>query len=489
MGGILSRREKADYCRLKSLIAQTNHKVDKAAVRSLTKYMSKENYSLPNNLTATEWDRVGRKLWAVANRNDKNATHAIMAWTTVQSILEADQDAGVQGAPGPDQLGSCGRSTRMVSGQKALTNSTLPTNSGAITNTVTTTICTSPPACATRSQNGEKLDEGAPQNGVRGKGEDAPNAYPLLMASGGEGPSSSGGGPYDPLRQYPPPGPSHLPVKDGGALGPGPSHGPTGLPPINPFGPPFMAPSTNPSSPSFRATHNTTDLSVACHQPVRLSRMDHAVLQAKDLSELQAIPAFPVFFDGANQPHWEPLPIPLIKDAKKAVAECGLSSAYTMGVIGALLQAFTFTANDLKDLARTLLNNMEITMFLDTWYANVRKYAHETAGVTNTPVPDTIKMLFGVGKWAYNAEQMRIDTQDLITTKNLAFQALQTIAEASQVTPPFTSVFQEPDEPFMRFAERLKVAIARETKEKHVQDIIFKQVAISNTNAICHSVL
>ncbi|KAJ7427719.1 hypothetical protein WISP_04487 [Willisornis vidua] len=212
-------------------------------------------------------------------------------------------------------------------------------------------------------------------------------------------------------------------------------------------------------------------------------------MQAKDLSELQAVQAFPVFYDGANNPHWEPLPIPLIKDAKKAVAEYGLSSAYAMGVIGTLLQAFTFTPNHLKDLARTLLNNMEIIMFLDTWYANVRKYAHETTGVTNRPVPDMIEMLFGVGKCPYNAEQMKIDTQDLLTTKNLAFQALQTIAEASQVTPPFTSVFQEPDEPFMRFAERLKEAIARETKEKHVQDIIFKQAAISNANAQCQPVL
>ncbi|KAJ7410729.1 hypothetical protein WISP_106518 [Willisornis vidua] len=179
----------------------------------------------------------------------------------------------------------------------------------------------------------------------------------------------------------------------------------------------------------------------------------------------------------------------LVIYAKKAVTEYGLSSAYALGVIGALLQAFTFTPNDLKDLARTLLNNMEITMFLDTRHANVRKYAHETAGSTNRTVPDTIEMLFGIGKWAFNAEQVKIDPQDLLTTKNLAFKALQTIAEASQVTPPFTSVFQEPDEPFMRFAERLKEAIARETKEKHVQDIIFKQIAISNAKAQCQPVL
>ncbi|KAJ7426277.1 hypothetical protein WISP_17415 [Willisornis vidua] len=395
MGGILSKREKADYRHLKSLIAQSNHKVDKAAIRSLTKHMSKENYSLPNNLTAAEWDRVGRKLWAAANRNDKNAMQAIMAWTTVQTILEADQDAGIQGAPGSDQLGSCGRSARMASGhQNALTNSALPTNSGAITNTVTTTICTSPPVCAPRSQNGGKPDEGTPQNVIRGEGEEASNAYPLFLTLGGEGPSSSRGGPYDPLHQAPPLGPSHLPVKDGSTHGLGPSHEPTALPPINPFGPFPTAPSTNP----FKTTPDTTDLSVACHQPAHLSRMERAALQAKDLNELQAVQAFPVFFDGANQPHWEPLPIPLIKDTKKAVAEYGLSLAYAMGVIGALLQAFTFTTNDLKDLARTLLNNMEITMFLDTWYANVHKYAHETAGVTNRPVPDTIEMLFGIGK-------------------------------------------------------------------------------------------
>ncbi|XP_071438087.1 endogenous retrovirus group K member 8 Gag polyprotein-like [Pithys albifrons albifrons] len=494
MDGILSKREKTDYRRLKSLITEANREVDKAAVKSLMKCMSKEAYSLPRNLTIDEWDSLGHKLWAAANKKDKNATCALVAWTLIQSILEADQGLGIQGAPGTATSGSCSRSTRMASGhQNPPCTTTVLSNLGAIMNTVTTTTPSSPTACVTLPQNGGKDSD--TQNGVRSRREEVPSVYPLLVMSGGEGPSPFMDGPYDPPRLDPPSyitgssGPSHHPAQNGGALGVGPSHGPTGLSSTNPFSPSPTAPFTNPFSPTFTAASKTTDLSVACRQPAPLSRMEQGALQAKDLTELQAIQAFPVFSDGANQPHWEPLPIPLIKDAKKAVAEYGLSSAYAMGVIGALLQAFTFTPNDLKDLARTLLKNMEITMFLDTWYANVRKYAHETAGVTNRPVPDTIDMLFGVGRWAYNAQQMTIDTQDLLTTKNLAFQALRTIAEASQVTPPFTSVFQEPDEPFMRFAERLKEAIARETKEKHVQDIIFKQIAISNANAQCQPVL
>ncbi|KAJ7415493.1 hypothetical protein WISP_78092 [Willisornis vidua] len=41
----------------------------------------------------------------------------------------------------------------------------------------------------------------------------------------------------------------------------------------------------------------------------------------------------------------------------------------------------------------------------------------------------------------------------------------------------------------MQFAEHLKEAIAKETKEKTVQDILSHQLAISNANALCQPVL
>ncbi|KAJ7425568.1 hypothetical protein WISP_22997 [Willisornis vidua] len=192
-------------------------------------------------------------------------------------------------------------------------------------------------------------------------------------------------------------------------------------------------------------------------------------------TDLYAIKAFPVFYDANRAPTWEPLPVPLIKDAKKAIAEYGLSLAFAIGILNSLFQGFMFTPNDLKDLARTLLNNTEITMLLDQWLLNIRKYAHETLGATGWPVPETTDMLFGLGQYAFNATQMHIPPQDLITTKTLAFHVLQTITETSQVMPPFQSVFQGPDEPFMQFAERLKEAITWETKEKSVQDILFKK--------------
>ncbi|XP_071437645.1 endogenous retrovirus group K member 6 Gag polyprotein-like [Pithys albifrons albifrons] len=479
MEKILSKREKETYRRLKSLLTHANRKVDKAAVKSLMKYMSKEDYSLPFHLTTTQWDCLGRKLWVAANRNGKHASHALVAWSLIHSILEADQAAGIQGAPGQSSVVPASRF-------QGPPFTDPPANPGIIASTVTAAVGASPRARVGCPQDGDvEHGEGPPQNGGWGKGEETADAYPLGVVSKGEGPISVVGGPCEPLHHTqlplshggPAPSLCQHPAQDGSAHGLGPNQRPIILSPNNPF------------NPSFKDMHNTTDLSVVCHQPPRLSRMQRAAVQANDLSDLQAVQAFPVFYDRADSPQWEPLPIPLIKDAKKAVTEYSLSSAYALGVIGALLQAFTFTPNDLKDLARTLLNNMEITMFLDTWHANVRKYAHETASSTNRTVPDTIKMLFGIGKWVFNAEQVKIDPQDLLTTKNLAFKALQTIAEASQVTPPFTSVFQEPDEPFMRFAERLKEGSRRLKEEKHVQDIIFKQIAISNANAQCQPVL
>ncbi|KAJ7424508.1 hypothetical protein WISP_28330 [Willisornis vidua] len=217
--------------------------------------------------------------------------------------------------------------------------------------------------------------------------------------------------------------------------------------------------------------------------------MDGSAGKVMDFTGLQAIQAFHVYYDDNQARTWEPLPVPLITDAKKAITEYGLSSAYAMGIVRSMFQAFIFTPNDLKDLAWTLVNDMEITMFLDQWLANIWKYAHETIASTQQPVQETINMLYGLGDYAFNATQMTIPTEHLITTKNLAFSALQTVAEASQVTPPFQSVFQGPEEPFMHFAERLKQAIARETKDKTVQDILFKQLAISSASAQCQPVL
>ncbi|KAJ7415494.1 hypothetical protein WISP_78094 [Willisornis vidua] len=161
------------------------------------------------------------------------------------------------------------------------------------------------------------------------------------------------------------------------------------------------------------------------------SRMDGSTRNDTGINDMSAIKAFPVFYDANRAPTWEPLSVPLLKEAKKAIIDYGLGLAFTMGVLNSLFQAFIFTPNDIKDLARTLLNNMQITMFLDYWLANIRKYAHETVGYTGRPVPITIDMLFGMSHYAYNALQHQNPPQDLITTKTLAFPVLQTITEAS----------------------------------------------------------
>ncbi|KAJ7424509.1 hypothetical protein WISP_28332 [Willisornis vidua] len=128
-------------------------------------------------------------------------------------------------------------------------------------------------------------------------------------------------------------------------------------------------------------------------------------------------------------------------------------------------------------------------MFLDEWLALITKHAHETVDTSRWLVQQTIDMLYGQGAYAYNPVQARFPVADLITTKNLALQTLQTIADASEVMPPFQTVIQKPNETFFDFAERLKEAIERETKEKAVQDILFKQLAISNANSQCQQVL
>ncbi|KAJ7414731.1 hypothetical protein WISP_82116 [Willisornis vidua] len=297
--------------------------------------------------------------------------------------------------------------------------------------------------------------EGPSQNGgLRDKGE-VFQATPWHMTSGEEGLAScQRSGPRDPLRQAPPPyangsphDPSHQAPPSAGShdnhyqllVQYGSTHG-SGLP--QPIGGQYHLSPNNPFNLDYNTSNTTNTFSSVNHKPSHLTRMDGSASKAINFDDLHAVKAFPVFFDGNWAPSWKPLPVPLIKDAKKAIMYYALGSAFAMGVLNSLFQAFVFTPNDLKDLACTLLNNIQITMFLDQWLANVRKYAHETVGNTERPVPQTIDMLFGTGPYAFNAVQMHILVPVLITTKTLAFQDLQNIAEASQVTPPFQSIFQ-----------------------------------------------
>ncbi|KAJ7414732.1 hypothetical protein WISP_82118 [Willisornis vidua] len=449
MGDFLSKKEQQDYHCLKSLITQANRLLDKTAVRSLTKCVSKNHYSLPFNVTPEEWEQFGRQLWTAANQNDNNAAHATVVWTLILTILESEWEKGEEGAPG-SALGSgrCGQSVVTASGSDEAPNNITPaslntvgsiahlnTNSAMLNKGPGITPSQQPP------QNGiGELLVAPPQNGGGRKEEEVFQAMPRPMTSEGEEsalqqyggsheslhqvpPLSQDGDPHGFLPQAPTSLPQH-PVQDDSILNQGLVQS-TGdlqnMSPNNPFKPDYMAlPSTNTLSSASQLLH--------------LTRMDSIASKTKDFDDLDAIKAFPVFFDNNQWPSWEPIPVPLIKDAKRAIADYGLGSVYAMGVLNSLFQAFLFTPNDIKNLARTLLNNMQITMFLDERLACIRKYAHETVGATGRPVPQTIDMLFGTEQYAFNAVQMHVPANDLITTKTLAFIALQIIVDASSNT-------------------------------------------------------
>ncbi|XP_051660921.1 uncharacterized protein LOC127478805 [Manacus candei] len=207
------------------------------------------------------------------------------------------------------------------------------------------------------------------------------------------------------------------------------------------------------------------------------------------VNDVNLLQAYPVFYNPGSAPVWDPLSIPLLKDAKKAVTTYGLNSAYAMGILSSIFSGFILTPNDLKDIMRALLTKVQVSLFLDEWQALIRKYAHETSSTTRRPIKTTIQMLFGEGPYSANTDQARIPKQDLIATKNMAFLALQSVAEASETTPPFNNIVQRPDESFIDFAERLKGSIEKQIKVKEAQDALFLKLAISNSNAQCQQIL
>ncbi|XP_017684065.1 PREDICTED: endogenous retrovirus group K member 21 Gag polyprotein-like [Lepidothrix coronata] len=300
---------------------------------------------------------------------------------------------------------------------------------------------------------------------------------------------------FAPLPPAPPPSP---PVEAQPAPRP---HRPLSLPPLAPAPAHGTAPGSPgphgsavyPAAPAAGALTPSVPPPCECICPcpssAQRSRWTYIKEQASTADDLNLVKAFPVFYHPNNHPVWEPIPLPVLKDTKQAITDYGLNSPYVIRVLGSLFAAYTFTPNDIRDLISAFFTNMQATLFLDEWQTRIRQHAQQTSAITGTPVLESFNRLFGVGPYISNEAQIKIPMNESDISKNLAFQAIQTIAEAAEPTPSYTQVQQKPTEPFIDFAERLKKAIAKQVKHPEAQDALFLKLAIEQSNDDCQQIL
>ncbi|KAJ7409946.1 hypothetical protein BTVI_55007 [Pitangus sulphuratus] len=171
--------------------------------------------------------------------------------------------------------------------------------------------------------------------------------------------------------------------------------------------------------------------------------------QTKEAGDLESMKVFPVFRENNREPQWEPVPYPILRDAKKVVTDYGLNSPFVSGMLDSLFAAYTLTPTDIRVITKGLLNLMQYSLFEQEWKKLIRQYAEDSHHALHVPVQDLINELYGEGPYSSNRMQTRIPFGRLDKTKSLALEAIKAVAEATTTSPSFAHIQQGLKESFL----------------------------------------
>lgn len=95
----------------------------------------------------------------------------------------------------------------------------------------------------------------------------------------------------------------------------------------------------------------------------------------------------------------------------------------------------------------------------------------------------------GEGQYAPTAVQAQLPVEALWQSKELALWAFCKVPDSGLAATSFVDVKQAADEPFIKFLDKLKVALDNQIDNVTVQEILLKQLAVENTNPDCQRIL
>jgi len=102
----------------------------------------------------------------------------------------------------------------------------------------------------------------------------------------------------------------------------------------------------------------------------------------------------------------------------------------------------------------------------------------------------TIEHLTGTGQHSDPVAQARdIPREALEATREEAKKALLKVPDSQKPQKTFTSITQDPREPYMQFIDRLKQALERQIDNKEAREILLLKLAVENANVDCKKLL
>ena len=189
---------------------------------------------------------------------------------------------------------------------------------------------------------------------------------------------------------------------------------------------------------------------------------------------------------GDEEPVWEPLPLKTLKELQSAVKTSGPSAPYTVQVLD-MVASHWLTPHDWHQTAKATLEPGDYVLWRTEYEDRSKQTVIQFAKKRGSK--PSMDMLLGTGVYTSPQRQVSIprDVLEAITTN--AVQAWRKLPPPGTKGTTLSGVRQGNEETYQSFISRLEEAVFRMMPPSEGTEILLKQLAWENANALCQDLI
>lgn len=205
--------------------------------------------------------------------------------------------------------------------------------------------------------------------------------------------------------------------------------------------------------------------------------------------EVQGFQLFPVMEQSDMQGNLfrvhTPISFKLLKELKTACAQYGATASFTQTLMENIAVE-ALPPVDWKQIAKACLSGGNYLL----WKTEFTEQCQATAERNRTQqIPISYEMLAGEGPYTGANQQLKYDMVAYVQISTTAKKAWNKLPSSKEQTEELSNIRQGPDELFQDFVSRLMQASNRLIGDSEAAQIIIKQLAFENANAICKAAI
>ncbi|XP_026956181.1 endogenous retrovirus group K member 5 Gag polyprotein-like [Sagmatias obliquidens] len=197
---------------------------------------------------------------------------------------------------------------------------------------------------------------------------------------------------------------------------------------------------------------------------------------------------FPVIFEDGfgDDVYWDPLPLKLLKELKKACVDYGPLAPYTMTLIDALANRW-MTPYDWIQVTKACLSGEQYLL----WKTEYKEWVDKQHALNKKRDKFNITkdMLLGEGEYDSTEQQMHMGKEALWQVTMCAVNAWKSLPLTPGKASTLTDLRQKPEEPYEDFVSRLLIEIKRVITDEDAANMLAKQLAFENANPVCQNLI